>query len=165
MPASEDGLLNELRALYARADALFAGASCDVSTECCRFGVTGREPQVTSIELALVARAIAARGGQLPAKKRALPLAHTNLRDERTCPMLDVHGRCSIYDARPLGCRTFFCNRADVPTPPGRRELKELVRDLQELASRHRTGGDKARAFTAALLGSRAEAPASRQRR
>ena len=151
MPASEDSLLNELRALYARADTLFAGAHCEVSTECCRFGITGREPQVTSVELALVARAVAARGGPLPEKRRALPLAPAKARDERTCPMLDTRGRCSIYEARPLGCRTFFCARADVPAPPSRRELKNLVRALQELASRHRPDGDKARAFTAAL--------------
>lgn len=151
MNAHEDSLLSELQALYARADDLFAGASCAVSTECCRFGITGREPQVTSLELALVRRALAARGGALQGKKRALPLAQSNVRDERTCPMLDTQGKCSIYTARPLGCRTFFCHRADVPAPPSRRELKDLVRDLQLLASRHTREGDKARAFTAAL--------------
>lgn len=151
MNAREDSLLSELRALYARADDLFAGASCAVSTECCRFGITGREPQVTSIELALIRRALAARGGVLQAKRRALPLADSGVRDERTCPMLDAQGKCTIYAARPLGCRTFFCSRADVPAPPSRRELRELVRDLQLLASRHAPQGDKARAFTAAL--------------
>lgn len=159
--ATEDSLISELQALYARADQLFAGARCDVSTECCRFGITGREPQVTSIELALVRRALAARGLRAPANgrakhhlqagKRALPLARTGVRDERTCPMLDAQGRCSIYAARPLGCRTFFCSRADVPAPPSRRELRDLVRDLQLLASRHAPEGDKARAFTGAL--------------
>ena len=152
MNAQEDSLLSELEALYAQADAMFAGASCAVSTECCRFGITGREPQVTSIELALVRRALAIRGGPLGPKKRALPLANSGVRDERTCPMLDAQGKCSIYRARPLGCRTFFCSRADVPAPPSRRELRDLVRDLQVLASRHRPEGDKARAFTAALI-------------
>lgn len=150
MSAHEDALLRELEALYERAAQLYAGASCDLSTECCRFGITGREPQVTSIELSLVRRALAARGGGLP-KKRALPLAGSRVRDERTCPMLDPQGRCSIYAARPLGCRTFFCERADVPAAPSRKALKDLVRDLQELASRHSPQGDKARAFTAAL--------------
>ncbi len=151
MNAREDSLLSELKALYNRADELFAGASCATSTECCRFGITGREPQVTSIELALVRRALAARGGALQAKKRALPLADTGVRDERTCPMLDAHGKCSVYAARPLGCRNFFCGRADVPAQPSRQELRELVRELQLLASRHAPEGDKARAFTAAL--------------
>ncbi|MFT3926789.1 MAG: YkgJ family cysteine cluster protein [Myxococcales bacterium] len=154
MRAREDELLAELEQLYTRADTLYAGATCGMSTECCRFGITGREPQVTSIELALVRRALSARGGGLP-KKRALPLARPGVRDERTCPLLAPSGRCAIYAARPLGCRTFFCDRADVPAPPSRAALKELVRDLQELASRHAPQGDKARAFTAALQSER----------
>jgi hypothetical protein len=149
--SDDDRLLAELEALYARTDAMYAGASCAASTECCRFGITGREPQVTSIEIALVQRAVAARGGSRASTKRALPLAASGVRDERTCPMLDAQGKCSIYGARPLGCRTFYCGRADVPAPPSRRELRDLVRELQMLASRHRAGGDKSRAFTAAL--------------
>ena len=56
-------LFADLEAGYRDADGLYAGWSCPASTECCRFGITGREPYVTSIELAAVRRAIAARGG------------------------------------------------------------------------------------------------------
>ncbi len=150
MPESEEALLSELAALYARSDALFAEASCAHSSECCRFGITGREPQVTSIEMAQVAKALKARGGPLASKKRALPL-HGHRGDERTCPMLDQGSRCAIYTARPLGCRTFFCERAELPSKPSRQELKRLVRELEDLATRHRPQGAKPHAFTRAL--------------
>src|ERR1043165_5761472 len=118
-------MLDELRALYRDTDALFDGATCDASTECCRFGITGREPQVTSIEIALVKQAIKERGGPLSAKKRALPLtAVSSPQRERICPLLNQSGRCSIYRDRPLGCRTFFCSRASVVRPPSRDEIK-----------------------------------------
>lgn len=141
MDTEQRALLAELEAVYRDADDAYAGARCGASTECCRFGVTGREPMVTSAEIALVERAIRARGGPLPSKKRALPIAGS--RDEGICPLLDRDGRCAIYAARPLGCRTFFCDRADVPDPPDRAVLRELVRRVQSIAARHRPEGDR----------------------
>src|SRR5262245_53501803 len=107
---------------------MFDGASCEASTECCRFGITGREPSVTSIERAAIERAVAARGGALARKRRALPIARGDA--ERVCPHLDDTGRCSVYAWRPLGCRTYFCDRADVPRRPDRVELRRLVQRL-----------------------------------
>ncbi|MBX3233139.1 MAG: YkgJ family cysteine cluster protein [Labilithrix sp.] len=97
-----------MRALYKEVDGLLEGWTCDTSTDCCRFGVTGREPYPTAIELAELDHAVRARGG-LP-KRRTLPLA-----EERRCPLLDDAGRCLVYAARPFGCRTFFCDRAEGP--------------------------------------------------
>jgi Fe-S-cluster containining protein len=148
--ASEAELLRELERLYGEADALFEGSTCEESSECCRFGITGREPQVTSLELALVKRALAERGGRLAAQKRALPLTHDAAR-ERVCPLLDRGSRCAIYRARPLGCRTFFCKRADHLREPTRAELSTLVRRLQELAAQHQRDGERPRALTRAL--------------
>jgi mRNA interferase RelE/StbE len=51
---TERALLAELTALYRDVDGIFEGARCEASTECCRFGITGREPQVTSVEIALL---------------------------------------------------------------------------------------------------------------
>jgi Fe-S-cluster containining protein len=51
--------------------------------------------------------------------------------------MLDARGRCRIYAARPLGCRTFFCERAQGPGKLPRSEIQRAVRDLAALASRH----------------------------
>lgn len=156
---SELRLLAELAALYDDVDALYRGATCDGSTECCRFGITGKEPQVTSIELALVTRALRERGGLPSPKRRALPLQNdaasarqgSRATHERACPLLVSPGRCAIYGARPLGCRTFFCERASLAQPVDRRALRDSVRRLQELAVRHAPGGDRPRALTRAL--------------
>ncbi len=83
----------ELDAIYADADALYAGWSCPASTDCCHFGRTGREPYVTSIELARIEHAVRASGRVTT--KRLLPVV-----DQR-CPLLTNDGRCSIYAARP----------------------------------------------------------------
>jgi hypothetical protein len=53
--------------------------------------------------------------------------------DSRRCPFLDGDLRCTIYAARPLGCRTFYCHRASGP-PVARRELADLVRRLEDLS-------------------------------
>ncbi|MBM4358524.1 MAG: hypothetical protein FJ096_10500, partial [Deltaproteobacteria bacterium] len=47
----ERELLDELGTIYRDVDEAYAGHRCPTSTDCCRFGVTGREPYVTSVEL------------------------------------------------------------------------------------------------------------------
>jgi uncharacterized protein len=94
----EESLLAELFAIYEDAGALVADFTCPASTECCRFGLTGREPYVTSIEVAAVKRELARIGGA-HSIRRAEPLAapepHDKKRrlgmakDERACPMLN----------------------------------------------------------------------------
>jgi len=122
----------ELRALYTEVDGLLAGWTCEASTDCCRFGVTGREPYPTAVELAEVQHAARARGG-LP-KRRSLPLA-----EERRCELLDDGGRCLIYASRPFGCRTFFCDRAEGPsgerTVP-RDAIARIGREIAALSAR-----------------------------
>nr|AQQ75032.1 hypothetical protein [uncultured bacterium] len=145
---ADDGLLEELRRLYDDTDALLAGTSCPTSTECCRFGITGREPYVTSIEARAIEKAVAANGGALSQRRRALPLAGKSRAEERTCPLLAAEGRCSVYAWRPFGCRTFFCERATRGAPLERKRERELVRRLAEIAARHAPGGDKVRALT-----------------
>jgi hypothetical protein len=144
--------LDALKALYAEADALYAGWSCPVSSECCHFGITGREPYVTSIEWLAIERAVARRGGALSPKRRALPIAGDAER-ERICPLLDRGGRCSIYGDRPLGCRTFYCERATAGEVPPRDALRDLVQRLRTLAAEHTPDGDRARPLSRALRG------------
>ncbi|WP_370865997.1 YkgJ family cysteine cluster protein [Chondromyces apiculatus] len=157
--------LADLAEIYRDADEAFSGWSCPASTECCRFGITGREPYVTSIELAAVRRALAKRGGAR-SFRHAAPLASGDAAPqpstggprrlpvtERTCPMLTEQGRCAIYADRPLGCRTFFCHQAEPGTPVRHRDLLALVRRIQELAARHQPGGDQGRPLTRALQG------------
>ena len=134
MPRLPLNPLDELRALYERVDALTASFSCDASTDCCRFGITGREPYPTAIEVEAVAHAVRARGG-IP-KARSLPIAA-----ERRCPLLSDAGRCLVYASRPFGCRTFFCERArgeageSIRALP-RKEIARLGRDVADLSSR-----------------------------
>jgi Fe-S-cluster containining protein len=124
-----------LRSLYREVDALLAGWSCEASTECCRFGVTGREPYPTAVELHELERAVRARGG-LP-KRRSLPLAE----DERRCTLLSEDGKCLVYAARPFGCRTFFCERASGPAGEASRklpkdEIARIGRSIADLSAK-----------------------------
>lgn len=133
--AERDEALAALRRVYADVDALLAGWSCDASTDCCRFGVTGREPYPTAVELAALERAVRARGGL--GRSRSLPLA----RDERRCALLSDAGRCLVYDARPFGCRTFFCDRAEGPAGARARdmpraEIAALGRAVMDISAR-----------------------------
>ena len=143
-----------LAALYARVDALLAPFSCDASTECCRFGITGREPYVTPIELAEIEHAIAARGGPpsiaSPRAGRALRVV-AEVDDERRCPLLSPAGRCTIYAARPLGCRTFFCERVQGPGKLPRAEVQAVARDVATLAARFAPRDPHARPLSRAL--------------
>lgn len=148
----EQELLQELAALYAEVDALYAGWSCPSSSECCRFGITGKQPFVTSIELTALERAVARRGGLPSKKKRALPLTD-DPEKERMCPLLSREGKCSVYADRPLGCRTFYCGRAERGEGPGRDQLRHMVQRLTDLAARHRFGGDVSRPLDHVLRG------------
>jgi Fe-S-cluster containining protein len=126
--------LDELRRIYAEVDARLAGYTCDASTDCCRFGVTGREPYPTAIEIAELERAVGSRGG-VPKQRRSLPQV------ERRCGLLGDDGRCVVYASRPFGCRTFFCERGRGPAgeaAPGLRdpEIVRLSRAVADLSAR-----------------------------
>ncbi len=88
------------------ASAVVDGTTCDCSTECCRFGVTGREPWLTRAEFDVVTAAVKAQGRRLPAVPD---------QPDGRCAFLGDDDRCRVYAARPLGCRTFFCDNARHP--------------------------------------------------
>ena len=145
-----DPLRDELRALYAEVDALLAPFSCANTTECCRFGITGREPYPTPAEVALVKRAIAKAGITLaaPARRgRALPVVDA----ERACPLLSPEGRCRIYASRPFGCRTFFCDRVEGPGKVPRAEIQRISRSIADLSARFSPRDPLPRPLTHAL--------------
>jgi Fe-S-cluster containining protein len=133
-------LLALLRQHYAAIDRELDGWSCSQSTDCCRFGVTGREPYPTTIEVAELERAVRARGGL--AKRRSLPVA-----GERRCALLGDDGRCVVYASRPYGCRTFFCERGEGPSgergAPARQsgaigaQVKAIASDIASLSARY----------------------------
>lgn len=130
----DDATRRELQSLYAETDALLVGHSCELSKDCCHFGVTGREPQPTPAELALVFETLRARGVTVAAPKRTrLPIIGT---DPRRCPILGNDDRCRIYESRPFGCRTFFCDRRTGPAKMPRKEIVLLGRRIADLSAR-----------------------------
>ncbi|MBK9263869.1 MAG: YkgJ family cysteine cluster protein [Polyangiaceae bacterium] len=157
----EKKLFGELEAVYRDVDAVLHEDSCPATTECCRFGITGREPYVTSIEVALVERGIARRGGARALGRAPKPLQQEtpvrndkrrlDMVDEEPCPLLDANGRCSVYDARPFGCRTYYCERATRSSGLGQRDINEFVRRIKDIAARHTTGGDQGKPLRRAL--------------
>ena len=137
--------LDALRNVYGQVDALLAGWSCDASTDCCRFGVTGREPYPTAVELAELERGVRARGG-LP-KRRSLPTVNASGEDDRRCALLSDEGKCLVYASRPFGCRTFFCERASGPAgeralsrAAPKAEIARLGRAIADLSARFEPG-------------------------
>lgn len=150
----EAASLEALEALYREVDEAYAATSCPASSECCRFARTGREPYVTSVELALVRRAVSRNGGRTFPPPPPLHLARPELpvvTEERACPLMSPQGRCSIYDARPLGCRTFFCERKTSLAEVRHRELLAFVARLKQIAVAHDPVGDQGRPFSRAL--------------
>lgn len=98
-PGSDlDRLRVALRALYndLAAEVAQAGPSCELSGRCCRFVeydhvlfLSGPEAEV------LLADA--------PAPSRVLD-------DGASCPWQDERNRCTAREARPLGCRVYYCD-------------------------------------------------------
>ena len=159
----EDPHRASLLALYAEVDVLLAPFSCDSTTECCRFGITGREPYPTAAEIALVKHAIARAGITLSAparNKRALPVLggpsasprrDAHAASERACPLLSAEGRCRIYASRPFGCRTFFCDRVEGPGKLPRAEIQRISRAIADLSARFAPRDPLPRPLTHAL--------------
>ncbi|MBI4509899.1 MAG: YkgJ family cysteine cluster protein [Deltaproteobacteria bacterium] len=120
--------LDALRSLFQEADRLLAGWGCPERADCCHFARTGREPYLWANEWALLQMAISSRG-----------LRHRSLlavrRADLACPLLGTNGRCTVYSVRPLGCRTFFCEKGVGPLRRRPRDqLMEIGRRISDLA-------------------------------
>lgn len=127
----------EVRAIYAELEANPPERNCTLQTECCRFHLTGRTPVLTKGEAFTAAKAVRAAG------RRELPK-----RDDGACPLLHpLTSRCMIYEGRPFGCRTHFCDAAGGPYT--RREVSDHIRRLEEIDER--LGGDGGRDITVAI--------------
>lgn len=97
--------VTETRAVLAQASAVWAPYACPGSAECCQLATTGRPPWLWPSEWWLLE-------AHLQRERRALP----PVRGDGGCPFLDAAGRrCTVYEARPFGCRTFFCPRGVGP--------------------------------------------------
>lgn len=121
--AARRDLLNEVRAIYRKADAAWAPWSCPASGDCCQLAVTGREPWLYAGEWEVLREAFGTR---------PLPPA----RADGACPFLDASGRrCGVYAHRPFGCRTYFCHRVQ---GPGREPAEVADALLRRLDAAHR---------------------------
>jgi hypothetical protein len=98
IPHPESSPEAELRTLYDQVDREVArlGPVCQLSGRCCRFAEYGHTLFVSTLEIRyLVAGA--------PRPSRPLDQGDH-------CPWQDQLGRCTARDARPLGCRIFYCD-------------------------------------------------------
>jgi Fe-S-cluster containining protein len=113
---------DDLRLIYddQEAEVARAGPVCDLSGRCCRFAEYGHTLFVSAPEFALLL-------ADAPPPVRPLD-------DGETCPWQDGSGRCSARDARPLGCRVYFCDpcyqeRAHALSEEFLARLKRLTED------------------------------------
>jgi Fe-S-cluster containining protein len=65
--------------------------------------------------------------------------------------MLGEDARCTVYASRPLGCRTFFCDRALQGDPVSQRDVNDFVRRIREVSLGLGPGADQGRPLTNAL--------------
>lgn len=109
--------VDQTRAVLEQASRLYAKFSCPSTAQCCQLAVTTRPPWLWRTEWLVLKEAV----GQVPPP-----------RIEGGCRLLDASGRrCTVYDARPFGCRTFFCEKrlgpAHEPTARTHGLLEELT--------------------------------------
>lgn len=121
--AEQPSYFDELAALYAELDEAVAlrAPVCLVSGRCCRFREYGHTLFLSAAEFGyLRARA--------PAPTRPLD-------EGETCPWQDAAGRCTAREARPLGCRVYFCDPQFEGAAP---ELSErFIARLKQLVATH----------------------------
>jgi Fe-S-cluster containining protein len=112
----------EVRAVYRDWEQRPIERSCTGLSDCCRFRQTGRTPFLTRGEALVAAQAWRTAGRtEVPATT------------DGACPFLR-NNRCQIYDGRPFGCRTHFCEAAGGPA--SRKEVRDLIQRLEDIDSR-----------------------------
>lgn len=123
-PARWARAMKEVRAVYRHADRAYAPFSCPASSECCQLAVTKRQPWLWEPEWRVLLDAVSRQ--QLEVTPRA----------DGGCPLLDAEGkRCRVYADRPLGCRTYFCQRVRGPSREPMEEMTTLSRRLEHLST------------------------------
>lgn len=114
---------DELTALYRELDSAVAmkGPVCQLSGRCCRFKDYGHTLFLSAPEALLLVADASQPPGQLD--------------NGESCPWQDDNGLCTAREARPLGCRVFYCDSSFEPHAP---ELSEIfLSRLKQIASRN----------------------------
>ena len=118
--------LADLAAFYERVDRAQPNFTCPRRSQCCQLKETGRQPYLWELEWAAVAKAVADRGGRLPPE-----------REDGGCRFLDGEGKgCTIYAARPFGCRTFGCELSSGHGRVERERIRDLTKELTGMAEK-----------------------------
>ncbi|MGC8638896.1 MAG: hypothetical protein ACP5XB_03335 [Isosphaeraceae bacterium] len=97
------------------------GPICELSGRCCRFQEYGHTLFISEPEARLFF-------ADAPVPVRPLD-------DGQSCPWQDANNRCTARDARPLGCRIFFCDPAFDEIAP--RLTERYLGKLKQLANQH----------------------------
>ena len=143
-------------AILAGVDDALTGVACEAATDCCRFRVTGREPWLTAAEWELVVAEVGRQGRRLPQR---------NDEPDGRCPFLGDDARCRVYAARPLGCRTYYCERVSgAPARPS--AFRDAARRLAALSASPAARDDdgKPRPITSWLASASTARPGRRRR-
>lgn len=144
-----DDAMAAVRAIYADLAARPVARSCTGIAQCCRFKLNGRTPFLTKGEALVAAHAWRAAG-----RKSVEPAA------DGSCPFLGRNGRCQIYEGRPFGCRTHFCEAAGGPY--ARHEVRDLIQRLEAID--RGLGGSGGVNLPFAVAAAMEELPAKRRR-
>lgn len=115
-------IASEVRDIYREWEARPLERACTGRGDCCRFRLTGRTPFLTKGEALVAALAWRAAG-------------RTGVPDtaDGACPFLK-NNRCQIYEGRPFGCRTHFCDAAGGPA--ARKDVRDLIQRLEAIDAR-----------------------------
>lgn len=132
-------LRSKVDTFFTRVAARYPGqlACAPGCADCCRGELT-----VTAVEAAGIARAVSALA---PAARAELA---RRARDGTPCVALDADGRCAVYEARPIVCRSHGVPlRFTEPSPDGKRSLPVL-----DACSKNFTGMDLAAVDPGSIL-------------
>ena len=113
---------DEVRAIYREWEVRPIERNCTGLSDCCRFRMTGRTPFLTKGEALVAALAWRAAG------RTSVPETA-----DGACPFLKG-SRCQIYEGRPFGCRTHFCEAAGGPA--ARKDVRDLIQRLEAIDAR-----------------------------
>ena len=137
MSMKREEAIAEVRAVYEELARRPVERQCVGLTRCCQFKLNGLTPYLTRGEALMAAKGVRAAG------RKRLPE-----RADGACPLLHPQtGRCMIYNERPFGCRTHFCETAGGPQTRG--EVVDLIRQLEAVDTA--LGGDGARKLPGAV--------------